>query len=351
MNTFSKKHLQHGPGLTIGIPTLGRPVPLQWALAFKSLNPPINYNTNFVILPGMEVGVARNEIAKRAIEHDSKYLFFLGDDVEIPNHTLRTMIYRMEQDEKIGVIGGVYCAKADPAYPLVFRENGRGSYWDWKVGEFFPCTGLGMDCTLIRVSLLKELAEKGGDLFKTVKSDKFLDGINSAEEWTEDLFFLGRVAKETDFQIFCDGGIICKHWDVYGGKSYTLPNDSLPMRQLVVDGDLPKLLDIGGTLSSHVGFNRVTFGPADGMDYRGQIGTLPFDQESYEAVNLPANFLLNIDGIKEIFKESIRVLKKDGIFKVTHTNALNQVWLKEVLIDLGCKVTLEKTSLIEAVKN
>lgn len=348
--TFSKKLLQHGPGLTIGIPTLGRPVPLQWALAFKSLNPPINYNTNFVILPGMEVGEARNLIAKKSIESDSKYLFFLGDDVEIPNHTLRTMIYRMEQDEKIGVIGGVYCAKADPAYPLVFRENGRGSYWDWKVGEFFPCTGLGMDCTLIRVALLKELAEKGGDLFKTVKSDKFLDGINSAEEWTEDLFFLNRVVEETSYEIFCDGGVICKHWDVYAGKSYTLPPDSLPMRQLVVDGSIPKLLDIGGSLSSSTGFNRVTFGDTDGMDYRGQVTTLPFDQESYEAVNLPASYLLDTRSIKEILKECVRVLKADGVFKLTHTSVLNQSWLKEILIDLKCEVTLEKTSLLEAKK-
>ena len=44
-----KKLLTTGPGILIAIPTLGRPVNLDWALAFKALNPPINYNINFSI--------------------------------------------------------------------------------------------------------------------------------------------------------------------------------------------------------------------------------------------------------------------------------------------------------------
>lgn len=347
-----KKLLSYGPGLMLGIPTLGRPVPLGWALAFKSLNPPINYNTSFAIIPNQEVGVARQTIAEKAIEQNCKFLFFLGDDVEIPNHTLRSMIYRMEQDDRIGVISGVYCAKANPSFPLVFQGNGRGSYWDWKVGEFFEVTGIGMDCTLIRVDLLKQLAKnEKKKIFETVKGDSFMDGINAAEEWTEDLYFCNRVLEETDYKIYCDGGIICKHWDVYGNKFYSLPPDSLPMRQLVVDGNLPKLLDIGATLGSWEGYSRVTFGESDECDYRGQPTTLPFDNQEFTAVNIPGSYVLDARVIRDTFKESLRVLKPGGEIKITHSNAINQDWLIEILVAEGCDSGVKKsTSLIEAKK-
>ncbi len=152
-----KQKIACGPGLLICIPTLGRPVSLNWAMMFRSLHPPINYNLNVMTIQGKPVAQARNEACEFAIKEGHKYLFFLGDDVVPPHHALKQFIFRMEQSEEIGVIGGVYCSKCDPAAPLVFKEHGRGSYWDWKVGEFFPVIGLGMDCTIIRVDVLVEL--------------------------------------------------------------------------------------------------------------------------------------------------------------------------------------------------
>lgn len=347
-----KKLLHYGPGLVIGIPTLGRPVPLDWALAFKSLHPPINYNTTFSIIRNNEVGAARNEMAEIAIKVDAKYLFFVGDDVEIPNHALRSMIYHMEQRPDIGVIGGVYCAKADPPYPLVFRGNGKGAFWDWKIGEFFEVTGLGMDCTIIRVELLNKLYEKDKVMFKTVKDDKFLDGQNSAEEWTEDLFFLRRVQEETDYKIYCDGGVICRHWDVYGGKAYELPHDSLPMRQLVTSNDLPRLLDIDGLLTDYKGYTRITFGDSDNFDYRGIPTCLPFEKEEFNAVNVPATQITDLSKIKEILAEAVRVLKPaGGIIKITHSEGISEGWLVRILESLDIGNIKTTNSLIEGVKN
>ena len=77
-----------GPGILIGIPTLGRPVPLSWAMSFKSMVPPINFNQQTVILYGKPVALAREEICDIAIKQDVKYVFFLGDDVVPPLHTL-----------------------------------------------------------------------------------------------------------------------------------------------------------------------------------------------------------------------------------------------------------------------
>lgn len=292
-----------GPSLLIGIPTLGRPVPLNWALSFKSLNPPINYNTIFHIINGAAVDVARNEMCKIAIEKGCKYVFFIGDDVVVPNHCLRQLIYRLDIDESIDVVGGVYCVKADPAYPLVFRGFGNGSYWDWKIGEFFQVSGLGMDCTLIRVSALTKMATP---YFKTVQNDKFLDAINSAESWTEDLFFFKKL-EEQGGKVFCDGTVICEHWDVYENKKYSLPLDCPPMRQRVIQKKLRSLI-IGQSAEVDEVFEAVHFGEFEDADYRGQMGQLPFDEAEFDKIaidNTPLCF-------EQYLVEWLRVLKKDG---------------------------------------
>lgn len=273
-----KPILTSGPTLCIGIPTLGRPVPLDWALSFKSLNPPINYNTVIQIIKGREVAHARQAIAEFAIEKQCKYLFFLGDDVVVPNHTLRSLIYRLEQDPTISVAGGVYCAKCEPCFPLVFRGLGNGSYWDWKIGEFFEVDALGMDCTLIRVSVLEKMPKPW---FRTISDDKFLDAINEAAEWTEDLYFFNEL-KKIEGRTFCDGGVICEHWDIYGNRSYGLPKDSLPMRQKLITKD-KRLLMVGPPIEiTDQNFDQTTFGDYEAADFRGQISQLPFAPDEFD---------------------------------------------------------------------
>ena len=199
---------EHGVGVLIAIPTLGRPTSLEWAMMFKSQNPPINYNANVAMIYGKPVAEARNEACEEAIRQGARYIFFLGDDIIPPTHALRQLIYRMEQYPKLGVVGGIYCTKTDTPDPLVFRGNGRGPYWDWKVGEYFEVSGLGMDCTLIRVEILEKLAKPW---FKTVDSTDFLDGRNYAEMWTEDLYFCKQILENTDYKIYADSTVMCKH--------------------------------------------------------------------------------------------------------------------------------------------
>jgi SAM-dependent methyltransferase len=305
-----------GPGVVIVIPTLGRPVSLNWAMMFRSLHPPINYNLNVMTIYGKPVAQARNEACEYALKEGHKYIFFLGDDTVPPAYALKQLIFRAEQSEDIGVIGGVYCAKGDPAAPLVFKENGRGSYWNWKVGEFFEVTGLGMDCTLVKTELLKEMEPPW---FKTVDEDKFMDGINQAQQWTEDLWFLKRVVEETPFKVFCDGSLLCEHEDVYSGKTYTLPSNSLPCRQLKVEKKL-KAIDVGcGSTDRSKEFPdhelvRVDIREEVNPDYRCDVRSLPFKTEEFDLVF--SSHVLEHFGRKEwreILKEWIRVLKKTGV--------------------------------------
>ncbi len=295
-----------GPTLMIAIPTLGRPVPLQWALNFKSMSPPINFNCDFNIVMGKEIGYARNALAKSALERGCKYLFFLGDDVVAPPHTLRQLIYRMENMPNVDVVGGVYCAKADPAAPLVFVENGAGSYWDWKIGEFFPCTGLGMDCTLIRTSLFEKIPEPW---FKTVDEDSHADGVAAMEAWTEDLYFLKKAA-DAGAGIWCDASIICEHHDVYSGKKWELPADSLPMRQKGVIKD-KKCLQLGPPLllvDDSYDVMRCTQSQEPGADYRCEFDNLPFEKDQFDFTVVSDQIL----DFSRFTQEWLRVTKPGG---------------------------------------
>src|SRR5690606_30903794 len=128
-----------------------------------------------------------------------------------------------EHDSKLGVVGGVYCAKSNPPYPLVFKEFGAGSYWDWKIGDYFEVCGIGMDATLLRVETLKQMQYPW---FKTVDIDMSIDAINKAESWTEDLYFCDKVTKETNYKIYVDARIICEHYNHNEHKYVTLPGNS-----------------------------------------------------------------------------------------------------------------------------
>jgi SAM-dependent methyltransferase len=310
-----KKITGTGHGLMIGIPTLGRPLTLDWAMAFKGLCPPINYNYNHMVVKNQPVDVAREAIAEKALEQGNKYLFFLGDDVVVPNPTLRQLIFRMEQNPKIGVVGGVYCSKSDPPAPLVFRENGMGSYWDWKAGEFFQVSGLGMDCTLIRTEVLSKMSKPW---FKTVDTDQFKDGVNQADMWTEDLYFLNKLSKETDFEIWCDGSLICGHEDVYTGKTYSLSSNSLPLRRMAVNG-LKRAIDIGcGPLDRSPDFPEYTLVRVDireecNPDYRCDVTELPFGNAEFDLI-FSSHVLEHFsrEKWKVILTEWLRVLKPGG---------------------------------------
>lgn len=305
-----------GPGLLLCVPTLGRPVTLAWAMNFKSLHCPINFNMNVLTVYGKPIAEARNEAAKMAKEQGHKYLFFLGDDVIPYPNMIRQFVFRMEHDDNLGVVGGVYCSKSEPAAPLVFKENGRGSYWKWRAGEYFECSGLGMDATLIRTDIFNHISEP---YFKTVDEDKFDDGENSADQWTEDLYFCKKVVDETSFSIFCDASILLAHVDVYSDKAYTLPIDSYPVMQVSTEEKKGKALDIGcGPINRASEFPehqlvRVDIREEVNPDYRCDVRSLPFKDKEFDIVfssHVLEHFPRN--ETSKVLKEWTRVLKEDG---------------------------------------
>lgn len=340
-------------GLTVGIPTLGRAVSLNWAFAYKSLVPPINYNTVTAVVYNKPVDIARNEIVALAMQNDHKYIYFMGDDTVPPHNILKQLIFRAENNKDHGIITGVYCSKSDPPAPLLFRGNGVGSYWDWKVGEYFQISGCGMDAVLIAVDVFHELAPHVGkdrqgnlEFFKTVETDQFEDGVNAAQMWTEDLYFLDLVEKHSSYKIYCDGGMLCDHVDVNTGRVYQLRPDSLPIRGVdSIRGKAgnKKAIDIGcgrtwWNPGSDYDLIRVDIREECEPDYRCDIRSLPFDKHSFDLVH-SSHVLEHFPRAEwqDVLKEWIRVLKPDGEMRLVLPNIR---WAAEQLTS-GVELTAE----------
>ena len=301
-------------GVSIGIPMAGRPVPIEWAFAFKGMDTPINYNAINISTGGMKVDEARQFIAEETIKQKCKYLLFLGDDTVPPPHILRRFIFLMENNPEMQVIGGIYVVKSDPPFPLVFRGNGNGSYWDWKVGELFWVTGLGMDATMIRTSAFERISKPW---FLTIKADGYSDAVGKCEAWTEDLFFCEKIQKEFgERSIWADGSILCDHWDVKTMKKYTLPLNSKPCRRHFNVGK-KKILDLGcGPLQEVFPegiATRVDQREEVNPDYRCDLRALPFENESWDIV-YSSHTLEHFrpKDVPIVLEEWIRVLKPGG---------------------------------------
>lgn len=337
-----------GVGLTIGIPSDAKPSCLEWSFGLMNLHPPTNFDIRWAMVKGKPVDEARTQIAEAALREKAKYLFFLGTDVTVPPYAIRQLIFHMEHHPKYAIAGGIYVHKSPPQEPLVYRGNGQGPYWDWKIGEVFDVDGIGMDATLIRTSVFNQIPQPW---FKTRDDvEAYKDNIPKAEHWTEDLYFCRKVVKTcsvcgvhednhakhdpqdkdshefSGWGIMADGGLLCQHWDNQRGIPYGLPMNSKPYRHLQKKGP-KKIVDLGcGPLDDSYRTNegevtRVDIREAVNPDYRCDIRNTPFANEYFDVV-FSSHTLEHFDR-REVFTvmdEMCRILKKDGELRLVVPN-------------------------------
>lgn len=330
-----------GVGLLIGIPHDGKPVTLQWAFHLANMHPPMNYEVRYHIQQNKPVAEARELIAEQAIKQNVRYLFFNDTDVTIPAHAIRQLIFHLEHHPKYAIAGAIYCHKSPPQNPMVFRGNGLGPYWDWKVGEVFDVSGIGMGATLIRVEAFKNLPKPW---FKTVDDvTPWMDGICQASLWTEDLWFCKRL-EEAGWGIMADGGLLCQHWDNMSGVAYSLPLNSKPyIPKGVLKGD-KKIVDLGcGPIEDSYRTNegevlRVDIREEVKPDYRCDIRVLPFANGEFDVV-FSSHTLEHFTRFEvgEVLDEWIRILKPDGELRLVMPNmewAARHIVNKEIDVDV-----------------
>lgn len=304
----------HMNNLLFAVPLTGRPIPPDVMFAFHSMAFPMNFNYHTLRIVGKPVDAARNEYAEYALANECKYIFFWDEDVACPPQSVPELVYKMEHHPEAAVIGGIYCLKREPSEPLVFRGNGNGPFWDWKAGEFFEVSGIGMGCTLVRTDVFRDLKKPW---FKTeFNYSRMMEGTAGVESWTEDLWFCQRITDTGRWKIYADASLLCAHYDMTTCKPYTLPEDSKPVQHMQAPRGKKKILDLGSGKTPYEtrdGFI-VHADPDDAAkpDYRCDLRKLPFATGEYDIVFSPALDIFEFSEIDEVIAEWARVLKPDG---------------------------------------
>lgn len=195
-----------------------------------SLRPPFAYNMTEIRIVDMEVGEARNEAARRALELGMKYLFFLDWDVIAPPDAVHRLVTLLDNRPDVDIAAGFYCAKIHPAPPLIYKAWSDGVFWDWTPGELIEdLVGVGMGCTCIRMDLFLRLPTDELPWFKThyIKPN----GENGGGRMTEDLWFCRRAVEEAGAKIVVDTAVACPHISHDTHQQFGLDPESLPMRR------------------------------------------------------------------------------------------------------------------------
>lgn len=334
----------------VGIPSFGV-VSLQWAMSLTSMAMPINFTNQFSVVLDKRIDIARNEIVERVVNDESspRFLFFLDDDVIMPPNSLRNMVHRMENlGPDIGAISGVYYSKSEPGEPLIFKTRGRGSYYDWRVGDFFSVWAAGCGLVLIRTQALKDMiAQQGLPLFAIDYGlVKRKDGVCEARSITEDLYFYTKMGKTTapngkKYSLWIDSIIQGQHFDKGSKKFFGLQREEpqFQSRKPIVISDVPALVWVGcgGGKDDFFGcqvtrvdalaeFNPDVITPGD---------QLPFDEETFDI--LFSAYLLHTfgyDDLNRVLSEWRRVLKPNG-----------KIWVKLPDIDVGIAQSKENPQI------
>jgi hypothetical protein len=226
----------------IGIPMTGT-IRTEWALARWGQIIPTNWSASDAVMYmtqttplGYNVADARNIICHVAMEQGFEWLLFIDSDVILPPHCFRTMNNYMQKND-IPVVFGLYFTKSDPSEPLVYRGSGTGYFRDFKLGDKFWVSGIGMGCTLIKVDILRAMA---GDTVEylaggTTKVHKIFDTPQMiwtdpeqcsvrTLQGTEDLAWCTRVVEgeyfakagypkiqKRKYGFLCDSSVTCLH--------------------------------------------------------------------------------------------------------------------------------------------
>jgi hypothetical protein len=186
-----------------------------------------------VLVQNVEVGEARNQIVEWALQHNATYVLFIDDDVILPPFGAQRLGYALDvrsmelyPDDKVAVCCGIYMSKEELSTPVIYKENGHGAFWNWKVGEIFEVESAGTGCMLIRTDVFKHLEKP---YFKTVEQYIDVNGQLGCQKMTDDIYFCMKV-RAAGFKIIAHGGVLCGHFDVKTNQIFSLSEDSYPVK-------------------------------------------------------------------------------------------------------------------------
>src|SRR5215204_388475 len=163
---------------------------------------------------GQSPAEARNQIIRQALANDCTHVFFIDDDMVMPEDTLLKLV----EHDLDGVLG-LYLMRNYPHFPVAFdRAFGNGFnkflYLEPKVQGVIPITNGGLGCALIKTEVFKKMQEPWVTLGEIQK-----DG------WCDDVSFFNRY-RAAGFKLFLDTNVRCGHlvtlqvWPEYVGNQW-----------------------------------------------------------------------------------------------------------------------------------
>ena len=219
--------------IVIAVPSSGRFVPFQWAMALGNFKTPFNTATTQITAFSKDRGACRDALVDAAIQLGAEYLFFLDDDTVPPPNVLPLLAQELDQDPEAMVCGGIYVSKTDPVSPLVFLERGSGPCWTWKYGDVFPCNVVATGSMMIRLSVFQKISKP---YFKDLvwkstegpRPDPIIpDDVNEIN-LSDDVYFC-RKLEAIGAKVLAHGGVLPVHFSP-GKKPFVLPDNSPPLR-------------------------------------------------------------------------------------------------------------------------
>jgi len=209
-------------GMALNIASGRTFVHFEWAMAINALAYPVGMNRFILasVKPRKDKNLhtrdmQRELLAEKTLDLGAEFFLSIDDDTVPPPHTINELFYVMAQHPNAAVVGGIYPTKTTPEQPLVWKEIGGGPYWDWTVGDVFPCAGVGAGCMMVRTKVLENIPKPW---FRDVSEP--LMGVTErigtqdirivGSGGTDDLYFCKKVA-DAGYEIWAHGGVLPQH--------------------------------------------------------------------------------------------------------------------------------------------
>lgn len=189
--------------ILIAVPCMDQ-IPSRFAYSLAMLKKVEECALTFEI--GSLIYTSRDNIAKKAIEMEADYVFWLDSDMIFEPNTLERLLARMEEDKTIDIITGLYFRRVPPFSPVLFDrldidvEKDVCFWTEFKdVPEgVFDVGGCGFGCVLMTTDVIMNVFGRFRKMFTP------LGGAG------EDLAFCWR-ARQCGFRIVCDSTVQLGH--------------------------------------------------------------------------------------------------------------------------------------------
>lgn len=165
-------------------------------------------DTSFTVVKNTLISVARNTIARNAIEAGFDRIMWFDSDMNVPRDALMKLTADMDSNPEMDMVTGLYFTRKAPIKPVIYStlywekidgnvDAGAGNCYEYPDG-LFRIAGCGFGCCLTSVDLIKRVWEKVGIPFAE------LTGFG------EDLSFCDRVNR-LEGKMFADTTVKCGH--------------------------------------------------------------------------------------------------------------------------------------------